>query len=461
MAEPPQLKGKPRTAIPMTNWCSKVKTWADKEDSDRSRPVWLLHRLVRLLLITSTEFIDNGLSLRAAALTYTVLLSLVPILAMSTAILKGFGGDDQLRKAVYGYMDTLTDGGDRSAKQPWQTADGGDATLPDKSDTLTDHLHAAVDRLFAYVDRTNFAALGSIGVIGVLLSVFLVLSYIEDAMNSIWKVTSGRSLPRKIADYLTLLILFPISMNVAFAAGALLQSPTLTAELNRLLPFPWLQPLLLKAMPVTVITLTFYILYLFFPNTRVKALPALLGAALAACLWTLVQSIYISLQIGVANYNAIYGSFATLPLFLLWIYLGWLFILCGGQVAYTCQNLATYRLQSSAPSPAMILGAAFDIIDCIVAAFAEGKKITAENLANRLPCYTPIIIDLVLEHLHHAGLLHISQTDKRLLPVSTDNVAQYRRIIGALLGDDAADTAGGLRSKNVVAAAAEKAGTSP
>ena len=450
-----------RAAIPTANWFSKLKAWADKEDSTRSWGIRLLHCLLRVVLITSTEFIGNGLSLRAAALTYTVLLSLVPILAMSTAILKGFGGDDQLRQAVYGYMDTFTNGGNRSAKQPGLTVAESDASLPQKSDTLTDHLHSAVDRLFAYVDRTNFAALGSIGVIGILLTVFLVLSYIEDAMNSIWKVASGRSLPRKIADYLTLLILFPISINVAFGAGALLQSPLLIAEFNRLLPFPWLQTLLLKAMPVAVITLTFYILYLFFPNTKVKALPALLGAALAACLWTLVQTIYISLQIGVANYNAIYGSFATLPLFLLWIYLGWLFILCGGQVAYACQNLASYRLQSPVPSPAMMLGAAFDIIDCIVAAFTEEKKITAENLANHLPCYTPAIITLVLEHLRQAGFLHISQSDKRLLPVSTDDVANYRRIVLALLGDDTADTTGGLRSKNVMAAATDKAGTQP
>jgi membrane protein len=414
--------------------------------------------VVRLILITAAEFSSNALSLRSAALTYTVLLSLVPILAMSTALVKGLGGDNQLRKVAYSYIQTLTDKSGETINQTKIATPPIDISLQKHGANLTDHLRAAVDQLFDYVDKTNFAALGSIGVVGILLSVILVLSYIEEAMNSIWKIRSGRSLLRKIADYLTLLILLPISINVAFAASAMLQSPALIAKIDILIPFAWLQTLLLKALPVAIITLTFYVMYIFFPNTKVKTLPALFGAALAAFLWTLVQDIYITLQIGVANYNAIYGSFATLPLFLVWIYLGWLFILTGAQVAYACQNIRSYQILPLTVNPSLKLGAAFDIMDCMSAAFAGGKGITSDNLVDSLPYYQPAVITEVVTKLRTAGLLHVSQTDNRLLPAALGKGAHYQEIATIILGSETADTRGGVRSSRAMKAAAEAVG---
>ncbi len=415
--------------------------------------------MLRLILITAAEFSNNSLSLRSAALTYTVLLSLVPILAMSTALVKGLGGDNQLRKAAYSYIETLTDRGGESTSQSKAITSLGEATpLSKNGGSLTDHLRSAVDQLFDYVDKTNFATLGSIGVVGILLSVILVLSYIEEAMNSIWKVAGGRSLLRKIADYLTLLILLPISINVAFAASAMLQSPALITKIDILIPFAWLQTLLLKALPVAIITLTFYVMYIFFPNTKVKTLPALLGAGLAAFFWTLVQDMYITLQIGVANYNAIYGSFATLPLFLVWIYLGWLFILTGAQVAYACQNIPSYRLLPLAAVPSLKLGAAFDIMDCIRSAFEGSRAITSDNLVDSLPHYQPAVVTEVMKKLQEAGLLHFSQTDNRLLPGSQGKGANYREVLTIILGTDTVDTSGGARSIRAMKAAAEAIG---
>ncbi|MBU1567777.1 MAG: YihY/virulence factor BrkB family protein [Proteobacteria bacterium] len=435
--------------------------WADRQNIDA--PSWHkpVRLVVRLILITAAEFSNNALSLRSAALTYTVLLSLVPILAMSTALVKGLGGDDQLRKAAYSYIETLTDRSDKHIGSSEIATVPEESPLSENGVKLTDHLRSAVDQLFAYVDKTNFAALGSIGVVGILLSVILVLSYIEDAMNGIWKVASGRSLLRKIADYLTLLILLPISINVAFAASAMLQSPALIAKIDIIIPFPWLQTLLLKAVPVTIITVTFYVMYIFFPNTKVKTLPALFGAGLAAFFWTLVQNIYITLQIGVANYNAIYGSFATLPLFLVWIYLGSLFILTGAQVAYACQNIRTYRLLPLDAVPSLKLGAAFDVMDLIISAFAEAKAITSENLTDYLTHYNPAVIDEVVTKLQGAGLIHVSQTDNRMLPASPDTGADYREVAAIILGTDTADTSGGLRSIQAIKAAAESSSISP
>lgn len=436
--------------------CSlRLKAWADGQQADG--PAWrrFLHLVVRLILIAATEFAGNALALRSAALTYTVLLSLVPILAMSTALVKGLGGDNQLRKAAYSYMETLTEKSNETlGRTKMATATAEDSPAKNAAN-LTDHLRSAVDQLFEYVDKTNFATLGSVGVVGILFSVILVLSNIEEAMNGIWKVASGRSLLRKVADYLTLLILLPISINVAFAASAMLQSQALIAKINILIPLAWLQTPLLKTLPVAIITLTFYIMYIFFPNTKVKNLPALLGASLAAFLWTLVQDIYITLQIGVANYNAIYGSFATLPLFLVWIYLGWLFILTGAQVAYACQNIRNYKLLPLTAAPVLKLGAAFDIMDCIGSAFADGRAIGADNLAAFLPHYQPTVVAEVVTKLREAGLLHVSQTDNRLLPASAGKGYDYQEMMTVIFGTDNADTSGGARSRRAMQAAAE------
>jgi membrane protein len=409
-------------------------------------------------MIAATEFKNNAIALRSGALAYTVLLSLVPILAMSTAVVKGLGGDDQLRQVAYSYIETLANSSGRALREAKRSPVSAEATAPEVAVNLTDHLRLAIDQLFDYVDKTNFTTLGTIGVVGILLSVILVLSYIEEAMNTIWKVANGRSLPRKIADYLTLLILFPISINVAFAASAFLKSPVLVAKMDILMPFAWLQTLVLKAVPGMIITLTFYVIYIFFPNTKVRTFPALLGSILAALLWFGVQEIYISLQIGVAQYNAIYGSFATLPLFLVWIYLGWMFILTGAQVAFACQNIDTYELIPFSAVPSLKLGAAFDIMDCIYQAFAAGQPITPANLIVNLPRYGSTLIAEVASTLQNAGLLHVSQTDDRLLPASPEKSYDYQAVVTTILGNEAPESDGGTKSIRVIQVAAAASG---
>ncbi len=432
---------------------SSLRAWADRPLPKGSPLRAAAHYLVRLVLIAASEFKSNGIALRSGALAYTALLSLVPILAMSTAVVKGLGGDDHLRQAAYSYIETLA-ASTHSLREAESPALPAEAAAPESGVNLTDHLRLAVDQLFDYVDKTNFTTLGTIGVVGILLSVILVLGAIEEAMNTIWKVANGRSLPRKIADYLTLLILFPISINVAFAASAFLRSPVLAAKMDMLMPFAWLQTLVLKAVPVGIITLTFYVIYIFFPNTRVRTLPALFGSILATLLWFGVQDIYISLQIGVAEYNAIYGSFATLPLFLVWIFLGWMFILTGAQVAFACQNLRTFRLITFSAASSLKLAAAFDIIDCVYRAFAAGQSTTPEKLVAALPTYgAPLIVE-VTTTLEHGGLLHLSRTDHRLLPATPEKACNYEAVVAVILGTEAPESEGGRKSRRALAAAA-------
>jgi len=414
-----------------------LSAWADMKVTNPSLLNSIAHGFLRIILITMDGFKKNDLSLRSSALTYTVLLSLVPMLAMSTAVVKGLGGGNQLREAAYTYIETL---GHNTSEAESSLGQG----------KLTDHLRSAADKLFDYVDNTNFATLGTIGMIGILFSVILVLSHIESAMNAIWMVQNGRSIIRKIADYLTLLVLMPISINVAFAASAFLANPKLASKVNMIIPVLWLQTLLLQLLPVFFIALTLYVIYIFFPNTKVKSLPAAFGAILAAFLWFGVQNMYITLQVGVAKYNAIYGSFATLPLFLIWMFFGWMFILAGAQVAFAVQNMTTYKLRKIPAKPSQNLAAAFDIIHLTYSSFEHKTSLTASNIYSKLPEYSEAVLQEVIAQLQETGIIHLSQSSRQVLPSGPIENFDNQTVIDIILGSDAPDTPGGNQSLQVI-----------
>lgn len=434
---------------------SSILSWADAPSDNRNILYRLIHSLLRIVLITFSEFKKNDLALRSSALTYTVLLSLVPVLAMSTAVMKGLGYGDELKEVAYTYIDTLDNS---SVATPFlHPAAPPPLALPaEKTDSsgITAHLRSAVDRLFAYVDKTNFATLGTIGVVGIFFSVILVLSNIEMAMNTIWHVKDSRSLSRKIADYLALMVLLPPSIIIAFAASAFLKTPTLAEKFQLLIPFAWMQALILQLVPVFFIALSFYVMYIFFPNTKVKTTPAMLGSILAAMLWFGVQNVYITLQVGVSNYNAIYGSFATLPIFLIWMYLGLLFILGGAQFAFACQNLDSYRLTPVHTVPSTRLSAAFDIMTAVQNGFNDNKSINNTDLFNHFGNYDALMLQGVIDDLTAAEVIHVSTQNGRLLPAAPPDKIGHEVIIDIILGKEIPDTAGGKTSQIALHAAA-------
>jgi len=436
----------------------RILSWADHTNGTPTGLTPLFRAFVRVILITAREFQQNELAVRAGALTYTILLSLVPLLAMSTSLVKGLGGDDHLRQIVYEYIDTLEQNAG-SAPPAKSRMDVGPAAETGSSEeraaTLTTHLRSAADQLFNYVDKTDFTALGSIGVLFMLITIIMVFDTIEKAMNTIWQVQAGRSTLRKITDYLALLILMPFAMNIGFAATTIIKNPVL---LSRLRPFlPGLEtiflPVFLLLLPILFITLALAITYMVFPNTRVRPAPAFIGALIAGSLWFAAQNIYISLQIGVSNYNAIYGSFATLPLFLLWLYLGWLFILTGAQVAFACQSRRNYQLIPLPPRPAEQLSAAFDILHQIFSAFDRQQPLTGKMLPGLCPQYSPSLLLSTTKLLLAADIVHSKDKQQRLFPSIPAAELTQAVIVKAILGANTPDTEGGRQSRQILEAA--------
>lgn len=439
-----------------TMYLDSMIRWVDTPPAKKILPVVWAHKLVRIILITIREFELNNLSLRSGALTYTILLSMVPMLAMSTAVIKGLGGGNQLREVVYGYIDTLEQNSPLKLEIPGKGNDTGPPALPSEQEIpsgLTAHLRSAAGQLFDYVDRTSFATLGTFGMLGIFLSVILVLNNIEAAMNTIWQVEAGRSLTRKVTDYLTLMVLMPISLNVALAAGTILESQSLAHHIDSYIPIHWIQLVLLKGVPVFFLSITLYIVYLFFPNTKPKAIPTLIGAVLAGTLWFITQNIYIGLQIGVAKYNAIYGSFATVPLFLIWIYFGWFFVLLGAQVAYAIEKNDRYHLTESNDTPSIKLSAALDLCSAIKRSFQDSNSIDLDRVSQEYPAYTVAQLEEARDAMVAAGILHHSKESSQLMPSLPPQAITSKIIIQAVLGTMAPDSDGGRLSTMAVEAA--------
>ncbi len=396
----------------------------------------------RVIFILATEFERDAITLRASALTYTVILSLVPVLAMGTAVLKGLGAGDQMRKAAYAFIDQM------EAEQPPPVSgeDHGEQV------TLTGHLRRATDTVFDYVNKTNFATLGILGVVGMLFTVVSLMSNIEQAMNAIWQASSQRPLGRKVMDYLALMILLPIAINVGLAAMTTLQSPRLLEILHHFIPLKGLGTLLLQAFTLAIIIGTFTILYRFLPNTHIPFFPAMIGGVVGGAGWLLLQAVYIKLQVGVARYNAIYGSFATLPLFLVWIYAGWVVFLSGAEIAFAVRYLRHYSAEMSKTKPVTELALALDILASLYRDFGQRRATGVEGLSNRL-YQGRAAVEVVLEKLTEAGLIReLDREEGTFVPAAPASRVRLNEVAEIILGKETPETQGGQLAKEAMEA---------
>jgi membrane protein len=419
----------------------------------------LLRNGLRIIFIVIRESQDDKITLRASALTFSVVLSLVPMLALGTAVLKGLGAGDQMRQAAYSFIQQFDTEAVETAVMPetpglMSGKDGLEQPQPETADKqaaagaeghpkgLTSHLHRAVDQIFDYVERTNFATLGTFGIIGMVLAALGVLGSIEHSMNSIWQTTTSRALGRKLIDYMALMILLPVSINLALATAALLQSPALHSQIQNIIPMFWIERFLLKALPIVLLVGTFLLLYRFIPNTRVGFLPALAGGLSGGIAWYGVQVLYVKMQIGVAKYNAIYGSFATLPLFFLWIYVAWLVFLLGAEVAFAFQAFRQYQWKKVVVTPSARLALSFDIMEVVLADY-NARKITERKSLAQVLNQPEKNIAVILADLVNGGLLRrVEDKLEGYVPAAPVNELKPSEILDIIMGKDIPDVKG-------------------
>jgi len=417
----------------------------------------LLRGVLRIIFIVVRESQDDRITLRASALTFTVVLSLVPMLALGTAVLKGLGAGDQMRQAAYAFIEQFdadaadvdsiqgleaprTDAEKNGTRPP--SLKGETESSPAQPVELTSHLQVAVDRVFDYVDRTDFTTLGTIGIIGMVLAALAVLGSIEQSMNAIWQTTTGRAIGRKIIDYMALMILLPLSVNLALAASATLQSPALHAHIQTFIPILWMQKIFFKALPIAMLVITFSLLYQFLPNIKVEFLPAVVGGLFGGITWFWVQILYVKMQIGVARYNAIYGSFATLPLFFLWIYVAWVVFLLGAEVAFAFQARRHYQWRTFSLTPAARLAMAFDIMEAALDDYKERKITERKSLAQLLNQTEKSVLYIVNDLINGGLLRRVEGKLEGYVPAGPLNELRPSEIMDTILGKNLPDVKG-------------------
>jgi membrane protein len=275
-------------------------------------------KYLQILALVVRDFRDDHCLLRASALSFSTILSIVPFFALTFSVLKGLGVHNKVEPIILA-----------------EVAAGSQET---------------VNRIITYINNTNMTSMGAIGLVTLIITVITLLGNIEEAFNAIWGVLETRSFYRKFSDYLSVVITGPFLLLAAVSITTSLQSQALVKWLAETSYFGSLLLFMFRLAPYFIIWLALVFLYIFIPNTRVRFKSAVIGGVLAGTIWQLAQWGYIYFQVGVAKYNAIYGTLAVLPIFMVWIYTSWLIVLFGVEVVYAHQNIRTFRREIRNPS---------------------------------------------------------------------------------------------------------------
>ena len=314
----------------------------------------LLIRVLQMATLIIRDFWSDRCLLHAAALTFTTLLSLVPFCALSFALLKGFGVQNRLEPLILE-----------------QVAAGS---------------QEVVSQIVTSINNTNVRSLGAIGLAGLIITVLSLLGSIEEAFNAIWGVHEDRPFSRKFISYLSVISGAPFLILAAVGITTSLENQ---GVIGWLMEREYLGELFLFALnlvPYVSVWVAFTFLYLLIPNARVRFTSALVGGILAGTIWQVAQWGYIHFQVGVGKYNAIYGTLALLPIFMIWLYTSWIIVLFGVELVYAHQNRATLRLEYHGTSlnHAARVEMALTILLASAAAFRRGTSRTAEEMATGL-----------------------------------------------------------------------------
>jgi membrane protein len=197
------------------------------------------------------------------------------------------------------------------------------------------------------LEETKGGLIAGIGLAVLFYLIIKLLSNIENSFNDIWGVTRPRSIGRKLSDYLSMMFVCPILLVMSSSITVFIKTQVtlFTQKIALLGAFSPVISFLLRSLPFCVIWVLFTFVYLFMPNTKVRTRSGLLGGIVAGTIYQVVQWAYITFQIGVGKYGAIYGSFAALPLFLVWLYMSWLIVLFGAEISFASQNVETYEFE--------------------------------------------------------------------------------------------------------------------
>lgn len=261
-----------------------------------------------MLRLTVKHFMQGNVGSLASALTYNTLLAFVPVLAIVFAVARGFGFDAMIESKLYQLLDFS----------------------PETAEQVVSFVNS-------YLQHTKGGIFVGVGLVVLLYTVINLTSGIETAFNTMWRVSRRRSIYRQIADYLSVFLLMPLVFIVTSGLSVFLVTFSKMYE-NMLIITKTVQWFMVLS-PYVLTSFCFVMLYTLMPNTRVNWRYCVLPGMVAGIIFQVMAYFYMHYQIKISSYNAIYGSFAALPLFMLFIQMSWYICLFGGQVCHTCQMM--------------------------------------------------------------------------------------------------------------------------
>lgn len=284
-----------------------------------SRPIEFIVRQIQIILITLKGLNEDNIQVRATALTYYSVFALVPLLAVFLGVAKMFEYDSYLKQQ-------LTE------------------TFQGQEEILTWLLGFAD----SFLSNTTTGVIAGFGIIALIWSVMNIFGSIERALNEIWEVNKSRHFARRLRDYVAILFLAPLLL-ITLGSSTVFITTKLSSLSDSIKLFDYISPFvlfLLKAIPYVLIWILFTAIYTVIPNTKVRFSSGVIAGVIAGTFFALLQWGYIEFQVGVSRYNAIYGSFAALPLFVIWLQTSWLIVLIGAELSFANQNVDLYEFES-------------------------------------------------------------------------------------------------------------------
>ena len=378
---------------------------------DSPGPTTRLQRMAKLparfVYALARDLGEGQLTLRAMSLVYTTLLSLVPLLAFSFSVLKGFGVHRQVEPLLYEFLQPL---GPKGAE--------------------------ITNQIIGFVENIRGGVLGGIGLALLVFTVISMIQKVEDTFNYIWQVQKSRSLARRFSDYLSVILVGPVLMVTAMGLLATISSSALMQSIAEIGPLGILLSKTTQLGPMVLVVLVFTFVYAFVPNTRVRLGPALVGALLAGAVWTFGGSLFASVIVGSTRFAAIYSSFAIAIVALIWVYLSWLVLLLGAQVAFYLQNPERLHLgrDQLRLSIARMEHLALGIMQRVSSGFLRGERADFGSLAKALDCPARSL-ESITDTLEGSGLLFQAE-DGSFVPGRDPRAITLAETLAAVRGED-------------------------
>lgn len=386
-------------------------------------------KLIARLSAVWSSFNSNQGALRAAALTYSSMLALVPLLAIAFALLKGLGAQNALEPML------LQLAGDSSEE--------------------------TVSRIIGYVNNTNVKSLGAVGILMLVLTVISLLGSVEEAFNNIWGVSESRSFSRRFSDFLSVVVVGPILLLVAMSLTSTMQSQSFV---QWLINYTYLgKPILMafRLLPYLSIWVAMTFLYIYIPSVRIRLSSAILGGVVAGTVWQVAQWGYFHFQVGVANYNAIYGTLAALPIFLVWLFTSWIIVLLGLELVKAHQfgwpvSIRADRDLTAAASEELHLAVLFEIVRHFR---DEGGPLSAERIV-QLTSFQLGLVKVALARLEQVQLVVAAANGEQgWLPYRDPSIDHLSEVILRLRGKGLLDPSGSNSMLAGVAMISSQAGS--